>query len=79
MIPQILILNFGFFLCQIENIQHTVRRLERDCKKIKADLRTVKWQQQQAKKQLEEIGYVVKNKTPIISNPCILKPTLPCR
>lgn len=61
----------------LKNIQHTVRRLERDCKKIKADIRTVKWQQQQAKKQIEEISYIVKNKTPTISNPCVLKPTLP--
>uniref|UniRef100_K1S1S7 Uncharacterized protein n=1 Tax=Magallana gigas TaxID=29159 RepID=K1S1S7_MAGGI len=44
---------------------------------MKADLRTVKWQQLQAKKQIEEIGYIVKNKTPIISNPCVVKPTLP--
>lgn len=34
----------------LKNIEHTVRRLERDCKKMKADLRTVKWQQLQAKK-----------------------------
>lgn len=44
---------------------------------MKADLRTVKWQQLQAKKQIEEIGYIVKNKTSIISNPCVVKPTLP--
>lgn len=61
----------------LKNIEHTVRRLERDCKKMKADLRTVKWQQLQAKKQIEEIGYIVKNKTPIISNQCVVKPTLP--
>lgn len=58
-------------------IQHTVGRLERDCKKIKAHLQTVKWQEKQARNQIEEIDYIVKNKTPIITNPYVLKPTLP--